>query len=110
MDDLQQVLVSLNEIESILTKHDYPEPNPKALSRIRFLAAQMSGPDSYIAEKASRISALAAVFYSDKRHAKHQGGADRLLAEIAYDLPNRIRAQVEHLRRIQQARSDPTDA
>ncbi|RJX81272.1 hypothetical protein [Pseudomonas sp. LS-2] len=110
MDDLQHVLVSLDEIEAILSKHDRPEPNPTVLSRIRFLAAQMSGRDSYISEKASRLAELAGVFYSEQRHARHQGGASGLLTEIAYDLPNRIRGQINHLRRIQKERQSPSDA
>jgi len=109
MEDLQQVIVCLEEIQSILTRHDHPEPNPKALSRIRFLAAQMSGRDSYISEKASRLAELAGVFYSERRHARHQGGASGLLTEIAYDLPNRIRGQITSLIRIQKERADIND-
>lgn len=109
MDDLQQILHSLDEIESTLTNYDCPEPNPKALSLVRLLCSRITGFDSYISEKASRISTLAGVFYSDRRHATHPGGASALLTEIAYDLPNRIRGQVTHLRRIQTERADLND-
>lgn len=109
MDDFQQVLVSLGEIESILTEHDCPEPNPSALSRVRLLAAQMAGYDSYVSAEAARISALAGIFYSDRNHATHQGGTSALLIEIAYDLPNRIRGQIAHLRRIQKERDELND-
>ncbi|MGA3683769.1 hypothetical protein [Pseudomonas graminis] len=106
MDDLQRVLTSLDEIEAILSQHDHPEPNPKALSRIRFLTAHMTGHDPYISEKASRIADLAGVFYSERKHAGHQGGASTLLVEIGYDLPNRIRGQVAYLLRGHDKRSE----
>jgi hypothetical protein len=109
MDDLQQILNSLDEIESTLNKHDCPEPNPQALSQVRLLCSRITGFDSYISEKASRISALAGVFYSDRKHTVHPRGASALLAEISYDLPNRIRAQIAHLRRIEKERAEPSD-
>ncbi|MGF6694757.1 hypothetical protein M2318_004846 [Metapseudomonas resinovorans] len=96
MDELQRVLKNLEEIETILRRHDYPEPNPKALGRIQLLTAQMKGVDHYISEKVGRLANQAAVFYSARRHAN----PGSLHAEISSDLPSRIRAQVNHLMRL----------
>lgn len=88
----------------ILNRHDYAEPNPNAVRRLRFLAAQLAGIDAYIGEKAARIASLADIFYSDRKHLRHPGGAKSLHTEMSYDLPNRIRGQINTLksRRAQQ--------
>lgn len=98
MEDLQKALKYLEEIEQILNRHNYAEPNPNAVRRIRFLATQLLGIDAYIAEKASRIASLAAIFYSDRKHLRHPGGAQSLHTEMSYDLPSRIRGQISTLK------------
>ena len=100
MDDLNQVLRTLDELTAHLKRNDRPGANQTALSRTRLLAAQLSGYDPYISEKAGLIADLANVFYSEVGHRKYPGGADSLLVEMSYDLPNRITQQVGRLQRL----------
>jgi len=99
MDDLDRILKTLEELEGVLKRNNYVGANPAALGRVQFLCDQMRGTNGYISEKAGQLRELASIFYSARRHLKYPGGGDRLYAEISYDLPSRIRGQVEHLKR-----------
>lgn len=106
MDDLQRILLHLDEIETVLKKNKYPGASSAALARIEFLVSQMRGVDSYISQKAGQLKELAGMFYSARRHLKYPGGADRLHADTLYDLPSRIRDQVEHLTRLRSEKDE----
>jgi len=82
-----------DEMEAVLNTHDLAAPNPGAVSRLRFLAAQMSGLDTYCAEKAGKIAHAAEKFYSARKYATHPGGADQLYTDMRIDLLGRIRSQ-----------------
>ena len=105
MDDLDQVLETLDAIAEHLKRNDLPKINGSALSQLSFLTAQISGFDYYISEKAARIASLGGVFYSETAHRQHPGGAEALWVEMSYDLPNRIRQQVSHLQRLDAQRA-----
>lgn len=106
MDDLDQFENTLKQIEEVLRKHSDPGVNSIALSSIQRLCGNLRNGDSYIYEKAGQLSHLASIFYSARKHLKYQGGAERLYAEISYDLPGRISGQIDHLRRLRAQRSN----
>lgn len=89
-----EVLIRVaSEIEAVLHEHPIATPSEFVPRRIRFLAAQLSGCDSYASEKAFKIAELAGIFYSARKHAKYRGGPDALWTEMTYDLLGRIRSQ-----------------
>ncbi len=82
-----------SDIEAELNKQSMPGPNETIPKRVRFLAAQLSGRDSYAAEKAYKIAELAGIFYSARKHGKYPGGYQALWTDMTYDLIGRIRSQ-----------------
>ncbi len=60
--------------------------------RLKFLAGQVSDVDSYSSGKAHWIASRAGTFYSVRKHAKHPGGPNALLAEMM-NMIGRMRAQ-----------------
>ncbi|HLA34303.1 MAG TPA: hypothetical protein VJ001_05480 [Rhodocyclaceae bacterium] len=95
---LNLVLEAATEIEALLNRLP-PMANDSALQRIRSLCIQMRGVDSYISEKSGAIEARAARYLSARKHTSHPSGAFALRDEITHDLLNRIRQQVDTLKR-----------
>lgn len=105
MEELLKLKQTLDELVELIEKNDCPGKNDRILTRVRFLAAQMAGRDSYISEKAGRIASQAAVFYSAKSE-RDPSAARELLTEISYDLPSRIRAQIATLQEYARKRDE----
>lgn len=94
---LKDVLLAVDELESLLRSYELPRPNPAVLSKVEALCNRMRGADNYITEKAGTIQILAAQFFSARKHANYPGGADELHQQIAYALPHVIRQQANYL-------------
>lgn len=77
----------------MLNEHPFAIANPCIPIRIGFLATRLSGVDNYAAGKARKISQLAEIFYSDRKHKKYAGGAEALWSEMTFSLLNAIKSQ-----------------
>ncbi|MFD2755410.1 hypothetical protein [Comamonas terrae] len=93
---LKEALTICDEIEELLA-NAMPAPDTQKLDRIRFLAGQLGGHDSYITDQANKLRSRAAIYFSARRHQSQQGGADGLMREMRYSLLNAIRNQVSAL-------------
>lgn len=91
-----QALVEIAEgIASALKDQPYAAENKFIPNRIRALAAQCAAHSTYAAEKAYEIAQLAEIFYSERRHEKHQGGAPALWNDMNHTLLKRITQEAE---------------
>lgn len=97
MEISQKILATLDKLDGVFRRHDQPGSNSSALGQVRSICIDLKGHHGYITEKASRISQLAAIYYSDRQHLKYPGGHESLMAEMNFQLPNVIRSQVHHL-------------
>ena len=100
MEISQKILATLDKLEGVLSRHDQPGSNSSALNQVRSICIDLKGHHAYITEKASRISQLAGIYYSDRQHLKYPGGHESLMAEMNFQLPNVIRSQLAHLKRL----------
>lgn len=98
MEISQKILATLNKLEGVLSRHDQPGSNSSALKQVRSTCIDLKGHHPYITEKASRISQLAGIYYSDRQYLKYPGGHEALMAEMSFQLPNVIRSQLAHLK------------
>jgi hypothetical protein len=94
MHPWSEILSKCDEIEELL-RHAVPGVNEAHLQSIQAMARSLGGHDSYISDKANNLSSRAAIFFSARRHASYQGGADNLLREMRYSLLGRIRDQAQ---------------
>ena len=102
MEISQKILSALDQLETVLKRHDQPGENPSALRQVQSLCIGIKGHHDYIGEKAGRIMNLASIYYSDRKHLTHPGGDKALMTEMSYQLPNAIRSQVSYLESLPQ--------
>ncbi|MGU3627971.1 MULTISPECIES: hypothetical protein [Comamonas] len=93
---LEKTLSICNEIEELLT-NAMPQADDMRLRRIKFLANELMGFDSYITRNASRLASRAGIYFSARKHQTEQGGADGVMREMRYSLLRAIRDQAKIL-------------
>jgi hypothetical protein len=71
-----------DEIGMLLKDHDLAVPNPRVVTRFRFIATTLCGVDRYAAEKAQHLAGFAEQFYSVRKHASYPGGADQIYIDM----------------------------
>ena len=84
------------QIKTLLEENPVATPNPSVVNRLNFLASQASAKDQYAARHIYKIAELADIFYSDRKHEKYRGGADRLWAAMTFDHLGRIKSQASN--------------
>jgi hypothetical protein len=97
MDTVSLIRERVDKLEAFFKENAYAMEHPHALQQMKFLCTSLCVGDSYIAEKAARISQLAERFYSTRKHQSHPGGADGIYAEIVHSLVPRIRQQASNI-------------
>lgn len=86
-----QILNIAHDIEDCLNKNRLAAPNPQALARLNFLAANLTGIHHYAGSKARELARKAERFYSARKHSMDGNTPEHLWAEMTFDLLGRIR-------------------
>ncbi|MCA7883211.1 hypothetical protein LGM58_08430 [Burkholderia contaminans] len=75
-----------DDIEQVLREHDLATPDSSAIGALQLHASRLRAHCNYCGEKAGKITTLASMFYSARKHQSHREGSDGVWSDMHTNL------------------------